>query len=180
MLTRDVRRTLSCKSRGQVLRSSLNAAALMSLVVFASKAEAQWTAVGTSAHLITQVPDAPMPGTMAALTVMYEAAMKCQPSIGLTVVVGRDLGQPMDRGQSNDPGVRLGIQVGGQFYTNSTRVTKYTKGIDFTMIASAPLIAAIENSQAISATAAGGALAAHFVNNKGAKSAFAAARKKCG
>jgi len=155
---------------------------LLAIVAVALPATAlsQWVSNGRDAMYTMYLPQARKPDTHAILLVSFEKRWSCRPIISVMLMVGRKLGAPERQATESKREDQLSIVVDGKAFTNETKVTKYSNGMELAMFAPPGLIDALKSQpSSVIARLGAGLSGFDFSGAQGFSAASASALAAC-
>ena len=150
------------------------------LTVLTLPAQAQWVAKGRDAVYNMYLPQAKKPDTNALIIVSYDKRWACRPSVSVMMISGKQLGAPERQATMKKVEDQLLIIVDGKRFTEATKLTMYSNGLEMAMFAPPGLVEALNSNPKSVVAKVGEKLGGFdFSDGTGFASANAAAKNSC-
>lgn len=143
-------------------------------------AHAQWIAKGRDAIFNMYLPQAKKADTNAMIIVSYDKRWSCKPAVSVMLVSGRQLGSAEKQTTVKKTSDQLTIVVDGKRFTDTTKLTMYSNGIELAMFAPSGLVEALaQNPKSVVAKLGEGLGGFDFSDGAGFQKANLAAAANC-
>ena len=150
------------------------------LVGYPTLAHAQWITKGRDAIFNMYLPQAKKADTNAIIIVFYDKRWSCRPAVSVMLVSGRQLGSPEKQTTVKKTADQLTLIVDGKRFTDTTKVTMYSNGMELAMFAPPGLVDALaQNPKSVVARLGEGLGGFDFSDGTGFLSANTAAAANC-
>jgi hypothetical protein len=154
--------------------------AISFLLVGPASVLAQWTANGHDAMFAMYLPQAEKPEANAVFMVSYRKQWGCRPFVSVILMTGRKLGTPERQGVLRKRENQLTVQIDSHSFTDESKLTKYSNGIELAMFAPPGLINAMNRTPSSVIAKMGSASGGFdFSDGKGFTAANASAAANC-
>ena len=126
------------------------------------------------------LPQAKKADTNAMIIVSYEKRWSCKPAVSVMLVSGRQLGSPEKQTTIKKTSDQLTLIVDGRRFTDTTKLTMYSNGMEMAMFAPAGLVEALaQRPKSVVARLGEGLGGFDFSDGTGFQSANSTAAANC-
>ena len=107
----------------------------------------RWDFKGADAIIgLSSDPQHPDNAKNSLFVIGYSKKFSCMPVVSILVIIGQKLGSPLDQKTSKSKKNQLIITVDKREFTDETKMTTYTNGMELAMRGSPELIDALSNA----------------------------------
>ena len=150
------------------------------LVGFPTFAHAQWISKGRDAIFNMYLPQAKKAETNAMIIVSYDKRWSCKPAVSVMLVSGQQLGSAEKQATVKKASDQLIIIVNGKQFTDTTKLTMYSNGMELAMFAPSGLVEALaQNPKSVVAKIGEGLGGFDFSDGTGFRAANSVAAANC-
>jgi hypothetical protein len=140
----------------------------------------KWDSKGADAIIgLSTEPQNPDFGKNAFLIIGYSTKFSCTPVVSVLIINGQKLGSPIEQKTSKSKKNQLVVTVGSREFTDETKLTKYSNGMELAMRGSQDLIESLKNQNSPFSATIGTMKMLEFSKASGFEVANRQARANC-
>jgi hypothetical protein len=140
----------------------------------------KWDSKGADAIIgLSTEPQNPDFGKNSFLIVGYSTKFACSPVVSVLVINGQRLGSPIEQKTSKSKKNQLVVTVGSKEFTDETKLTKYSNGMELAMRGNQDLVESLKNQSSPFSATIGTLKLIDFAKASGFEAANAQAKGNC-